>query len=160
MAHVPRAAGDVRPWELEGAAFTPSHFASLPDSWRTLPLDEVATRTQQVGVGAEVPESQTLLTELGMAVIEQTRSRIRAAQQEGRTQLDAGSVTLLPDQWHSLPIDQLDDYLRASRMLSPTEVARLQGLLAGVHLVRSDGSQVLNAAFAGIIPPVITAGMA
>jgi hypothetical protein len=150
--------GETKPWELKGADFTAAHYQALPDAWRALALDQVEGRIHQAG-SDHSPETQTLLTELGLAVIEQARGQIRAAQQAGQTQLDADTLALLPDAWHAMPLEQLDDYLRASRVLTPSEVVRLQRLLTGNQLLSSDTVQVLNAAFSPVPPPVFSVGL-
>lgn len=148
------------PWELRTVSFSRELWQALPDAWRSLTLDELASRVQAAGQASEEDSAAAVDAVLGFVLIDHLRDRLSGSSARLEASLDPELQGLLPESWRTLPREEVSDLLRAVKALKPDTAARLTALLRGTAWTPADGLQLLNSAFACGLPPLVTAATA
>ncbi len=139
--------------ELQALASPKQYYETLPESWQTLPVDQVQVRVEAAAKAASAlaidPEVEAHLFELGAAVLNRVR-RLRAT---GEARLDQATAQLLPAGWRTRSLDQLEEYFAAARQLTPA------ALSVSGQAWPAEGLQRQLAALSPLPVPVLTAAV-
>jgi hypothetical protein len=117
-------------WELQPPAGPRTWLEVLPESWRSLTLDEIEARHQAMSAQPVRPEALEHLGELGRAVADYLLSQIAARlaltseTERSLVQPDEEILRWLPEAWRGWSLLEIYEHLQLARRLTSEEIQR------------------------------------